>query len=53
MIGANISQKVVKRIKNNEYVDFCDLLPLNDYKSPDELTLTLDPNNKPLFVKKQ
>lgn len=52
-IGINIPNNIRKRIKNNDYIDFLDLIPNWDPRHEDEhLSLQLDTNNAPVFVKK-
>ena len=43
-IGAHLSKKLIKRIRNNTFIDFSDLLPLQQSSAPhaDELELSVD-----------
>ena len=55
-IGAHLSKKkkLIKRIRNNTFIDFSDLLPLQQSSAPhaDELELSVDSKNNPCFIKK-
>ena len=48
-------KKLIKRIRNNTFIDFSDLLPLQQSSAPhaDELELSVDSKNNPCFIKKQ
>ena len=54
-IGAHLSKKLIKRIRNNTFIDFSDLLPLQQSSAlhADELELSVDSKNNPCFIKKQ
>ena len=54
-IGAHLSKKLIKCIRNNTFVDFSDLLPLQQCSAlhADELELSVDSKNNPCFIKKQ
>lgn len=53
-VATNVPSNIVKRIRNNEYVDFADFIPNNiDQIENDTMSLEIDSQNNPRFIKKR